>query len=510
MDHTAQSLWDSLTTAALVGIERKPAPLPATGGPLGAVLGAIAAREAEPEAKLLASAAAVAAYRRAGARPAVEETPPPLPCPPDDRPPTSARSSLHLREMLDGPYRAALPEWLAEAARLGRRVRDADLVPLLEHGRAHPDLREPIRAVIGERGRWLAAQNPDWGFAAGAAVPEEADWQTGNREARLALLKRLRLPDPARGRETLVATWSQETHADRAAFLAALEVGLSMDDEPFLEAALDDPRAEVRKAAADLLGRLAGSRLVGRMIERVRPLVRFSGDGSTLAVDITLPDAHTKDMARDGIAKTRPGMGERNAWLSQMIPVVPPAHWTTGSGRTPAELLDSALRSEWELVLTWGWTEAAERHCDQDWLEALALAALARDDWNGLRRCLDPIEGGRRQRLLMDTLAGGVPLLGHTLYAIVAAMPAPWDVPFSRDVADRIARGLQVADRAPDPSLAMVLRLAGVRVAPSLREELEGLFPLDDPSSPPLVLKPIQEFLDTVRFRQQALAELSS
>ena len=228
--------------------------------------------------------------------------------------------------MLRGQHREVLPEWLAALAQAGRRVRDEDLVALLEQGRSQRDLREAIVAVMGQRGRWLAAQNPDWSYATGRENPE-GDWQTASREWRLDELKRCRVSDPARARELVASTWDQETPADRAAFLETFAVGLSMDDEPFLESALDDRRAEVRRAAAELLSRLAESRLCRRMIARVEPLVRFSEHKGKLQVDINLPDQYTKDMARDGIAKSQPGMGEKNAWLSQMLAIVPPSSW---------------------------------------------------------------------------------------------------------------------------------------------------------------------------------------
>ena len=44
-----------------------------------------------------------------------------------------------------------------------------------------------------------------------------------------------------------------------------------MDDEPFLESALDDRSREVRQQAADLLTRLPDSRLALRMAERAGP-----------------------------------------------------------------------------------------------------------------------------------------------------------------------------------------------------------------------------------------------
>ena len=94
--------------------------------------------------------------------------------------------------------------------------------------------------LLGRRGHWLAAQNPDWAWAIGGTADDEKIWQVGESGARLLFLQRLRRTNPVHARELLAATWKEETPEDRAGFIAILETGLSPEDEPFLEAALDD------------------------------------------------------------------------------------------------------------------------------------------------------------------------------------------------------------------------------------------------------------------------------
>src|SRR5262249_7482507 len=154
-----------------------------------------------------------------------------------------------------------------------KRAPEELLPSLFELGRMRGELRETILPVLGARGRWLAAQNPGWEYAAGKS--DETVWETGSREQRLAFLAGLRKRGAAQARELLASTWAQESPKDRADFLAALENGLSLDDEAFLESALDDRRKEVRRAAADLLARLPESGLCQRMFERARPLLTF-------------------------------------------------------------------------------------------------------------------------------------------------------------------------------------------------------------------------------------------
>src|SRR5207247_4934337 len=139
---------------------------------------------------------------------------------------------------------------------------------------------------------------PTWEYA---AVPGDApQFATGSRAARIAILRALRNAGPARARDLLAAAWRELAAEERAALLDTLAINLALDDEPFLEAALDDRAREVRRAAAELLARLAGSRLVTRMIDRVRPrLARAAGVEKALGV--TLPEQCAAAMARDGV-----------------------------------------------------------------------------------------------------------------------------------------------------------------------------------------------------------------
>ena len=164
--------------------------------------------------------------------------------------------------------------------------------------------------LLGERGRWLAAQNPEWSWVTGTSGEGDNVWETGDRAARLAYLRKVRETQPGRARELLISTWKVEPAEDRAAFIAVLETGLSQDDEAFLEAALDDKRKEVRRKAAALLARIPGSALVTRMTERTLPLLRFTSPESggvmklkkskPAALEVTLPAECDKAMQRDG------------------------------------------------------------------------------------------------------------------------------------------------------------------------------------------------------------------
>src|SRR5262245_60381604 len=243
------SLWTEIINTALIGCERKPPSLNGAAGKLGVLIAQL--DQNDREGALLGAAALAALYERAGGSPLKDAPPLPEACEPNDAPRCSERVAGHLAMMMRGEYRELLAEWVAQTAAAGRRAPEELLPPLLELGRTHEELSEAILPVLGARGRWLSAQNPDWDYAAPRL--DESLWETGNSGQRRAVLAELRKRDAARARGLLAATWAQESPKDRADFLAALENGLGIEDEAFLESALDDRRKEVRSAAGRLL-----------------------------------------------------------------------------------------------------------------------------------------------------------------------------------------------------------------------------------------------------------------
>ena len=215
-----------------------------------------------------------------------------------------------------------------------------------------PALRSMIVAVLGRRGEWLAAQNPDWVYA---TRREEKDvWETGSREERLLLLEHLRSVDPARARELLATTWPQESAKDRVAFLEKFAIGVNSSDEPFLNEALHDRSVEVRRVARVLLARLPNSEFSRRLKELANQVLSFKKPLIGKArIEVALPEDPIAWLKANGIEIDNPprtaaqSMGPKGWALKEMISLIPIAHWIELWQKSPIEIIRAGDESEW-------------------------------------------------------------------------------------------------------------------------------------------------------------------
>lgn len=430
-------MWDDLVASALVGTARRPPAIPDEIGPgVDELLRRI--DRSDPEGAVLRSGAALGLYRQAGVRLPADERPAPAPSPPETRGYVSPAAGDRLDAILGGGYRSVLGEWLGRVAGAGLLVPPGRLPALLHAASVDHRVRPSTVEVAGERGRWLAGLNPAWAWAAGDE-DVAATWATGSRDARRLLLARLRATEPAPARELLASTWATETPEDRAAFLALLAGGLSMDDEPFLEAALDDRRKEVRHAAAALLVRLPQSRLAARMAARSRPLVQGG----------RLPDQVDAGMVRDGVvAKPPAGVGQRAWWFHQLVAATPLASWPPA-----AQSVEKAAPP-----LRQAWAAAAALQGDAEWAGALLDAGVEEP------ALLGAVSHERAVTHTMVRVAGGG--LAPAVVDLLDACPDPWGPALSRTVVDALGELVKRPVR-PEPRLAGLAARLDPSVAPA-------------------------------------------
>lgn len=402
--------WAGLLGTAMVGTGRRALPPGVLGGLDG---GAVVT--GSPEAAVLAAAAVLGAYRRAGWTPPPWTGRAPEPAAADPRPVCSPAAGQVLELLLDRSIRVEggneplIAYWLHACARAGQRPPAGSVVALLSLATTATALRQEVRTVTGPRGEWLARRNPRWSWAAPVDLADaDRRFATTTGAERLTVLAAVRAADPAAGRALVEQTWAAEPAPSRAGLVDALGTGLSDADEPFLEAALDDRSAGVRAAAAALLDRLPASRRAARMAARV------AGTG--------LPDAPDAAARRDGITDQREhGLGRQASWLVQLLGAAP-------LGPVPADLADAPAER------LFGWTRAALRQRNEEWLVALARV-------RPMPELLAALPPERATALLADPgiLPGSGPGAADARFAgLLAACPGPWPPGFSTGIVERL------------------------------------------------------------------------
>ena len=523
-------LWNELVTAALLGTERRQVAQPAADGALGELL-----RKIDPtdrEGALLSAAASIALARQAGRLPAQRGQASAPPSDADDLPACPPRAVQHLAALL-GAQRSLRPEWLSALARGGWRVPAAHLPALLDLGRAQSELRAAILPVLGKRGAWLAAQNPDWSYASSEFSVLSAEllsgqlstqhsklktvWETGTRASRAALLIEARKQAPALARELLMLTWATEKADDRSAFVAAFEHNLSMDDEPLLEGLLDDRSKEVRRVVAGLLARLLASRLLRRMIARAEPLLSWSpaekaqllrlraGQPGRLVV---APSAsHDPTMLRDGIEPLPPAhrqkLGEKAWLLLQLLGAIPPSFWSRRWQVAPAELITAAAQSEWKQALLEGWRAAALSARDAEWAEALLSHDPQASD------LMDALPAARQEALLLAMLrADCTPLHKHPVLDLLRKTRHTWSAELTRAVLRTLHRHMRKWKDTYDYQLRGALTDEFARrMPPALLPEIAANWP-EETDVRERWQGTIDKLLITLQFRHDMLREL--
>jgi hypothetical protein len=364
---------DALVTTALVGTAQQPNLEITTGTEIDTLTARLAVTE--PEHKLLLSAGAWALYRQAGK---VSETLSTIPeaARSESQAVCTQRITAILERMFQGEHDNLLPEALERIKQAGLRLPYELLYPALNI--QDKELRSAIFPVLGERGRWLSQFNPSWSWV-GHYLPgaEEAQlaeaesiWQEGTQGQRQSILRLVRASDPTKAREWLAAVWKQEKADARSELLNTFTVGLSATDEEFLEKALDDRAAGVRAVAASLLAHLTSSAFAARMQKRADAMLTYEAK----KLIVTVPTTLEKDWLRDGIVAkpTAYGVGQHTWWLTQVLSLVPPAHWVENFGVSADKLISAArANADWHDTLVSCWASAASLHRDEQWCMAL-------------------------------------------------------------------------------------------------------------------------------------------
>lgn len=348
-----------LVTAALLGLRRGGPGVDGIGLP-GVVGEAVAAAPAaNGAARLLDVVALDAVARRAGSVPTVPDTAPPAPAEPEGVPVAGPAARTRLAALLveTGELNELLlVHWLRTAAERGR-VAPPRLLPDLLAWAARPAARSHralVHAVLGTRGRWLAAQRPTWATVLDA-VPTDAEGT-----AHAAAEARAHTDDPQ---------WRKRTAAQRAAAIQAIARDLRSEDEERLARSLADRAASVREAAAQALLALPGSAFAQDCARRALACVTLERRMLRHVLVVQLPP---EDPAAPFEEVRSTHAGGRGRLLQALVAATPPEAWVAHLGKDADTLVRLDVTDHLAPLLHAGWREAALRTRDATWARALA------------------------------------------------------------------------------------------------------------------------------------------
>ncbi|MDY6939230.1 MAG: DUF5691 domain-containing protein [Cyanobacteriota bacterium] len=508
------SAWYDIVKLASLGLDRQSIVLPNAENALGHLLSQL--NLADSERALLSAASILSLHQQSGCVPTSESGDRLSPIPPNPEPDAfefcSPRAAQHLQQMLVGEFarkfERLLPEWLEAIAQSKQRIPPELLPPLLEWGRRHPEWREVLFPVLGGRGCWLAAQNPEWDYVRNFDIEpgtEAEAWQGGTIGMRCSVLHRLRATDPGLAREWVESSGKRDKAPDRAKFLATFEVGLSLADEPLLESALAQKSKLIRAVAADLLARLPTSEFCDRARDRLPKYVKVEIEPS-LNLEIQLPKTCPAAATRDGINPQPPsGIKAQPWWLLQMVAAVPPDWWHRFA--SPGSWVEVAKGHEYESALLEGWTIAAARHRDVKWAEALldvlpGLKGYPIGDRHSIEALIQVLPRETREAAIIDLLATQGDRLGknHPAICLLRWCRYPWSAKLSRAVLERFSREIVTSKDSYNWGLRSAFLDFGYSIDPQILSEAIDLLQ-SAAKDGTYWAQTIEEFLEMLQFR---------
>ncbi len=391
---------DELISVAILGTEQQGLPDLLGSGDLTAKLEALKLKREKlgRERAFLHLAALVWLYEKSGqVLETYTEELPDLPAPPEYKELVSPPAKTLLRNILDARQTELLQEWLSLANKAEKRLPHDMVCLLLDAAKKDESLQEHVKEVIGERGKWLAQYNSEWAYINGLRTAQkfstneqtiQEQWDFGSLDERFVALKTKRKVDARAALFLLRSTWKDENSSNRARLVVALEEGLSINDEEFLEnEALDDRLKEVRNKVQDLLFKIPASRLNERCTLRAVNCIaeikepkenifaKLVGGRGTKRFEIlvNVPDDVDKSIVRDGFVQkpVHAQLGDKAWALLQIFSMVDHRSLLAKYNLSEREWIETILGSEWKSALYKGLEASVIRFQDHGFARLL-------------------------------------------------------------------------------------------------------------------------------------------
>jgi hypothetical protein len=326
--------WNNIIHSAMMGTDKKMIGVQELPADLAEVAALVNEKiTTDKEARFLQLAALAFSYRQSGVMPLQKEGVSLAPCPAEEKPYCNMAAMQVLKNILAEESIPLLKFWLAHCSSKNQVVQPELLPALLSAGLQHKTLQPLITDCCGKRGEWLGRFNEPWNFSSNQT--NEQRWQTGTPEQRRAVLKEMRISDPALGLEWLQQTWPQEDANTKTSLLEILSENISDNDLPFLESLSTEKSKKVRDEANNLLKQLPGSAVVKQYEELLKRTVSLKkekallGLSSKMVLHFQLPAQIEESIFKTGIEKlsSTKEFTDDEYIIFQLIRHVPPVFW---------------------------------------------------------------------------------------------------------------------------------------------------------------------------------------
>lgn len=467
------------------------------------------------EALLLQIGAIQGVQNKAGFISATFNTPLPIAAPAETLPHIPPNVVARLTQLLvTSPEGGAIiSELLNLIAQKGFCVNPSVLPYLLNWAKNRKELHPTIAQVIGERGRWLAQQNPEWDFVQHTQQPQTSlaiDWQTATLAQRLPYIIHLRQTQPQQATQLLQSTWHEENAEAAKAFLEPMSINLSANDEAFLVMISTDKRKTVRSLILDLLAQIPQSAYQTKLAAYVDTLINVSKSWlMPTKINLQLPTQINQQLQELGVEeKTKLVQGnERINWLAQLIVRLNPNYWAQKIGDI-AQTLSAINKTDWANELTQAITLQAIFHKHDAWLTFLySHWATQPNNETYCQNIASALSATAWQQAVTQCLGFADPLL--YLSILINAQNLPLDAPQTQKIARLMGNKLlthNTTNYYEATRYISLLEKIALHIAPSnlaaLHHEIQLL--LDKlKEQPDYLSRPLQKIVETLEMRHQ-------
>lgn len=356
-------IWQHIVQSATMGLNRSPLE-PVNQDDFAQMLPV----PEEPEARMLQLAGTITIARKAGYQPITPKETISFSKPAaENHRYISHTSAQILGSILNGNSKELLGEFLSLCQHTSSIITPEHL-PKLFNWTLHARLSgEFILGLSGNRGKWLAEQNPEWGRL---LPPSGEIWESGTPEERIAYFAWQRQHSPTAATATLALSFEDETPAFLAKIIPLMVSGAGTYDLELLEQLHQHSRKEVRKAASLVLAHISESALVGRMKTTAASIISLKKSFLSQSLDIQAPEKLTQEIQDDGITEDPLSgikLGRKAVVIARILQTIPPSFWENHLELQPDRLLKLAVDSEWAAPVLYGLTAAAVRYQDESW-----------------------------------------------------------------------------------------------------------------------------------------------